>query len=165
MATLYTNLTKGLDETPFRPIPEGYLQGKVRAVRTQSVSLAPAQNDVLDIAVLPAETVFNPLEAKMLFGAFGTGVTMDIGWKANAAIGLTADPNGLADGIDIAAAGSANPFGIKNAVATFDQPLWQWCGLSEAPSPGHTITLTGTFLDAAPDPASIAFYLPLLQGR
>ncbi|WP_306016652.1 hypothetical protein [Oceanicaulis sp. MMSF_3324] len=165
MATLYTNLTKGLDETPFRPVPEGYLQGKARAVRTQPAVLEPAQNDVLDIAVLPADTVFNPIHAAVLFGAFGAGVTLDIGWKANGAIGLAADPNGLADGLDISAAGSANPFGIKNTVTGFDQPLWKWCGLSEAPAPGSMITLTGTFADAAPDPASIAFYLPLLQGR
>lgn len=140
--------------------PEDFF-AKLRAYAVQPFTVDAAQNDVLNLIKLPADTMLCPSLAQLYTTALGVSVTGDVGWAANAAIGLTADPNGLADGLDLSAATVVNPFALKNTAALALKPLWEWCGLSEAPSRDTEITLTLTLADANPASGTFSAFLPV----
>ena len=70
---------------------------------------------LVELVKLPAGRVrvILPL-SRIAYAAMGTSRTMDLGWLAHTdddGAAIAADPNGLDDGIDVAAAGSVNPGG------------------------------------------------------
>lgn len=138
------------DEAAFRNF------GPVRTYRSGLTTLDAGQNDTIEFLRLPFHTILIPDLSTLHHGAAGAGVTLDIGWLANAHLGITADVDGLADGLDIAAAGSKKPFGIIDKVASVDKPLWAIVGLTADPGEAYTLPIVGTFLGANPINLSIS---------
>lgn len=65
--------------------------------------------------------LFLPL-SRVHFSAMGTGRTMDLGWSAYtspADAAVSADPNGLDDGVDVSSAGAVVPGGTVGTDETY----------------------------------------------
>ena len=86
-------------------------------------SAAGDAGSLAEIAKLPGGStrVFLPL-SRIAFSAMGASRTMDLGWLAytdQAGDAVTADPNGLDDGVDVSSAGSVNPAGTVGGSETY----------------------------------------------
>lgn len=146
---------------PRRDVPADMLYSKQRHHSVPAFTFDAAQNDTLNLIQVPANALFLPHIANLWHTAFGASVQMDVGWLANDAIGLAADPDGLASNLDVAAAGVKNPFALKNTALLAMSPLWEWCGLSARPEDGALITLQATLKGANPAEGTICAYLPI----
>ena len=76
----------------------------------------PGQGDagsIAELVKLPGGSVRVTLSfSRVSYAAMGTSRTMGLGWLAytnDNSAAVVADPNGLDDGVDVAAAGSINP--------------------------------------------------------
>lgn len=145
---------------PRRDVPPEFLYSKQRHTSVDTFTFDAAQNDTLNLIRVSAHALFLPHLANVWHTAFGASVVMDVGWRANTAIGLTADPDGLAANLDVAAAGVKNPFTLKNTALLCFKPLWVWCGVAAKPEDGAFIDLEATLKGANPAEGSLAFYLP-----
>ena len=93
---------------------------------TQGAAAGDATS-VARLVKLPAGKVrlLLPL-SRIAYSAIGTARTMDLGWEAynddDGNDAVAADPNGLDDGVDVAAAGSVNPGGT---IGTHETKLFE----------------------------------------
>lgn len=102
------------------------------------LAAAPA-NDTIFLGKYPSNTILDPYSCRVWFDDLGTGITMDVGDSSN--------PDGLADGVDVAtAAGSFNLL-VTVGIENYYKPLWAQLGY--ASDPGGQIELYGTILGAA----------------
>lgn len=104
--------------------------------RAQFTATASVNSTIL-LASVPSSAVPVPHLSRIWFDDFGTNATvLDIG-DAN-------DPDGLADGIDVASgAGNADPFAAIG-VAEVGDPFWKILGY--AADPGGELNITATLL-------------------
>lgn len=72
-------------------------------------------------------------------------------------IGFTADPDALADGLNVSSAGTKSPTAAV-AVANMDKMFWQLAGLSS--DPGGEMDVFMTLKAAAGADGTIHFYIP-----
>ena len=118
MATFYSEQITKLDAVPAEPIDIDELHGKVRIARFDYTQVAEgAIATVIELVKLPAGSVRVLGTNSVLYhSALGTGVTLDIGWAAYKAqstgAAVATDPDGLDDGLDVAAAGTKRPGSI-----------------------------------------------------
>lgn len=133
---------------------------KMRHYSIAPLTLDAAQDDVIYLIKVPAKTKFIPSQALLYHTALGALVTADVGWLGDTTLGITADPNGLADGLDVAAAGTKNPLTLQNTAANAMKELWEIVGLSAAPADDAMITLTIDLKGANPASGTIGLFLP-----
>lgn len=114
-----------LEASPPTFIPTTDWKGRVRAMRftfTQGAAAGDA-GSLAELVKLPAGNVRVLLYLSRLnFSAMGASRTLDLGWLAYAnpdGTAVTADPNGLDDGVSVATAGNATPGGTVGGDETF----------------------------------------------
>jgi len=113
MATFYSEQVTKLNAVPAEPLNVDESHGKVRICRFDYSQVAEgAIGTVIELVKLPAGRIrVLGNESSMYRSALGTGVTLDVGWAAYtdfAGDAVVADPDGLDDGVDVAAAGTAS---------------------------------------------------------
>jgi hypothetical protein len=105
--------------------PTPFYKGRVRnIVANVAVPNGFVQDDRIFFGKVPAMAVINPASL-VYFGAFGSGITLDIG-DIN-------DPDGLATTINVASAGNS-PILEAMAASNFVRPLWQHLGYAANPN-------------------------------
>lgn len=110
MATFYSEQMAKLRAVPAIPLNVDESHGKIRTCRFDYTQVAEgAIGTVIELMKFPAGRIrFLGRESNLYHSALGTGVTLDIGWAAYTAFDgstVAADPDGLDDGLDVAAAG------------------------------------------------------------
>ncbi len=161
MATFNTAVYDQQVAVPRRFTDPSQNWSKMRHYSIPPLTLDAAQDDVIYLIQIPAKTKFIPSLAVLYHTAMGTSVTADVGWLGDTSISLTADPNGLASGLDVAAAGTKNPLALANTAANNMKELWEIVGLAAAPSDDTMITLTIDLKGANPDSGTISLFLPV----
>ena len=112
MATFYSEQVTKLDSVPAEPVNVNELHGKVRIARFDYTQAAEgAIGTVIELVKLPAGKVrILGKNSALYHTALGAGVTLDVGWDAyksqSDGSAVAADPDGLDDGLDVAAAGT-----------------------------------------------------------
>lgn len=102
-------------------------------VRDTAVMTTSNIADVVSLGFLKSTALITPAAA-LWYDAFGAGVKLNIGDATN--------PTGLANQIDVAAAGVGIPMWKGFTAAKMGQPLWQALGYGA--DPGGIIELIGT---------------------
>jgi hypothetical protein len=100
MATFNSTQYAQTQASPVDPLDPTELEGRVRvafADLPSSHGNTLAQNDLINLFDLPKGA--RPLWLMTVFGAFGTSVTLDVGYNG--------DENAFEDGLDISAAGTS----------------------------------------------------------
>ena len=110
MATFYSEQVTKLDAVPAEVLPVDEHHGKVRHARFDYSQVAEgAIGTIIQLCKLPAGRIrLLGRESNLYTSALGTGVTLDVGWAAYvdfAGDAVAADPDGIDDGLDVAAAG------------------------------------------------------------
>ncbi|MDA1100817.1 MAG: hypothetical protein O2967_17735 [Proteobacteria bacterium] len=120
MAVTTENSDQRANEIASPPVmnPSHESHGRIRYKRftfTQGAAAGDA-GSIARLPILPAGKVRVLLHlSRIAFSAMGAARTMDLGWEAyngdDGGAAVAADPNGLDDGVDVAAAGSVVPGG------------------------------------------------------
>lgn len=107
-----------------------------------------AQNDTVLLCPVPSWGVACPQLTSYFTTAFGADVTLDVGFKADAAIGYLGDPDALVDGADVS--GALGQTSMMSNVAKTDlfKRWWQIAGLTR--DPRTNLWVVATFLSANP---------------
>jgi hypothetical protein len=119
-----------------------------------------AQNDTVDLFTLPSHAKLSTVISHLRHTAMGTSVTLDIGVKADATIiqdsgsSYAGDVDCLADGLDVASAGTKTLFAAE-AATDYNKRLWEIAGIDSDPK--KDLTITATLLSANPDSGTLAF--------
>lgn len=143
-----------------KPISASQFRGRYRIAKGSFTGDA-AQNDTVDLMKLPPHATLSHVISRLRHTAFGAGVLLDIGVKADPAITMAngdsyaGDPDCIADGLAIGSAGTKTFFD-QAGVADFDKQLWQIAGIDSG-APKRDLTITGTFLGADPAEGTLGF--------
>lgn len=143
-----------------QPIPASEYRGRLRIAQGR-ITADAAQNDTVRLFEIDAHATLSTVISKLAFSALGAGVTLDIGFKADASIimangsGYAGDVDAIADGIDVSGAGTATFFGAQ-AAANYGKKIWELAGIDSG-DPGKRLTVIGTFLGANPASGTVAF--------
>ena len=130
MATFKSEQVTKLDAVPAEPINVDELHGKVRIARFDYEQVAEgAIATIIQLVKLPAGRVrVLGRESNMYRSALGTGVTLDVGWAAYtnfSGTAVAADPDGLDDGVDVAAAGVARLGSVAAVLAEAESKVFE----------------------------------------
>lgn len=140
MATFYSEQVTKLDAVPAEVLPVDESHGKVRICRFDYEQVAEgAIGTVVQLVKLPAGRVrILGRESNLYRSALGTGVTLDVGWAAHvdfAGDAVAADPDGLDDGLDVAAAGVSRLGSVAAVLAEAESKVFE---------SQEGVTITGT---------------------
>lgn len=127
-------------------------EGRVRAISTGAVAIANGDSigSKIYLGKIPSNAIPLAGLATLKHGAVTSVNDFDIGIEKQD--GTVVDADLFADGIDISAAGSKDPF-ASIGVADVGKPVWQLAGL--AVDPGVEYNIVGTLKVAATASASI----------
>ena len=140
MATFKSEQVTKLDAIPAEPINVDELHGKIRIARFDYTQVAEgAVATIIQLVKLPAGRIrLLGRESNMYRSALGTSVTLDVGWAAYTNFSGTtvaADPDGLDDGVDVAAAGVARLGSVAAVLAEGEAKVFE---------SQEGVTITGT---------------------
>ncbi len=129
--TYTTSQSHGRDAPPGEPSLQHY-NVPPRVIRDRaSLESGNSVGSTILLALVSTSAVLSML-GQVVNEAAGTGVTVDIGFADDAALGVTAKTDILVDGQAIATAGS---FSLTKDVSVADtfKPVWQLLGLASDP--------------------------------
>lgn len=149
--------TTGLLDAAVQTLADVSFNGaRVRAIQDRTPDTAAwAENDTILLARLPGDVVLG-LDTRLVFGAFGASVTLDIGVRPVTGSAFATDPDAIVAGIDVSSAGTARVV----AAADADKKLWEFTDLSAEPAIMPEIEVYASLLDANPtDDAVLAWQI------
>jgi len=107
VTTENSNLMANALASPVK-LNEGAVDGTAKIWTFTQGAAAGDANSIARLFILKANEVLDTHHFSIAYSAFGAARTLDIGWEAYTlpdGTAVAADPNGIADGIDVSSAG------------------------------------------------------------
>lgn len=143
-------------------VPVQYYGGRVRIFSPAKFAFDAAQNDTVELGALPAHARLVEALSLIRHSAFGSSVTLSVGFKDDArdivkkaddsGAGITGKTAALASALDVAAA-STKSMCAAIAIADSGKMLWELAGLERDPK--VTLTLIATLGGSNPASGTI----------
>ncbi len=123
------NIANRRDDARSLDVKAQHLHGRVLTWR-EKITVDAAQDDTIDLGVIPSHAVLSTVVSEFRHEAFGAGVTADIGFADNDRAGVSGQTAALAADLDVAAAG-VKKLTAALGISDLDKEAWELAGATE----------------------------------